>query len=61
VSVEREQTVTVVCCMTPTGIFVSPTIIFGESGSSVCIVSGYVLDDRTIEIRSPIEGKGFFL
>jgi hypothetical protein len=32
-----------------------------EPGSSVSIVSGYGLDDRTIEVRSPVEAKGFFL
>jgi hypothetical protein len=30
-------------------------------GSSVSIVSGYGLDDRAIEVRSPAEEKGFFL
>jgi hypothetical protein len=30
-------------------------------GSSVNIVSGYGLDDRAIEVRSPAEAKGFFL
>jgi hypothetical protein len=29
-----------------------------EPGSSVSIVSGYRLDDRAIEIRSPAEAKG---
>jgi hypothetical protein len=29
--------------------------------SSVSIVSGYGLDDRPIEVRSPAEAKGFFL
>jgi hypothetical protein len=29
--------------------------------SSVSIVSGYRLDDRAIEVRSPAEAKGFFL
>jgi hypothetical protein len=29
--------------------------------SSVSIVSGYGLDDRAMEIRSPAEAKGFFL
>jgi hypothetical protein len=29
-------------------------------GSSVSIVSGYGLDDRAIEVRSPAEAKGFF-
>jgi hypothetical protein len=33
----------------------------GEQGSSVSIVSGYGLDDRPIEVRSPAEAKGFFL
>jgi hypothetical protein len=32
-----------------------------ELGSSVSIVSGYGLDDRTIEVRSLAEAKGFFL
>jgi hypothetical protein len=32
-----------------------------EPGSSVSILSGYGLDDRAIEIRSPAEAKGFFL
>jgi hypothetical protein len=31
-----------------------------ELGSSVSIVSGYRLDDRAIEVRSPAEEKGFF-
>jgi hypothetical protein len=30
-----------------------------EPGSSVSIVSGYGLDDRTIEVRSPAEAKDF--
>jgi hypothetical protein len=30
-------------------------------GSSVSIVSGYGLDDRAIEVRSPAEAEGFFL
>jgi hypothetical protein len=30
-------------------------------GSSVSIVSGYGLDDRAIEVRSPAEAKGIFL
>jgi hypothetical protein len=33
----------------------------GEPGSSVSIVSGYELDDRAIEVRSPAEARGFFL
>jgi hypothetical protein len=32
-----------------------------KQGSSVSIVSGYELDDRAIEVRSPAEAKGFFL
>jgi hypothetical protein len=31
------------------------------SGSSVSIVSGYGLDDRAIEVRSPTEAREFFL
>jgi hypothetical protein len=34
---------------------------FTEPGSTVSIVSGYGLDDRVIEVRSPAETKGFFL
>jgi hypothetical protein len=30
-----------------------------EPGSSGSIVSGYGLDDREIEVRSPAEAKGF--
>jgi hypothetical protein len=30
-----------------------------EPGSSVGIVSGHGLDDRTIEVRSPAEAKDF--
>jgi hypothetical protein len=37
------------------------TCYTGEPGSSVAIVSGYGLDDRVIEVRSPAEAKGFFL
>jgi hypothetical protein len=33
----------------------------GEPGSSVSIVSGYGLDDRAIDVRSPAEAKGFLL
>jgi hypothetical protein len=36
-------------------------IIIISRGSSVSIVSGYGLDDRVIEVRSPAEVKGFFL
>jgi hypothetical protein len=32
-----------------------------EPGSSVSIVSGYGLDDRTIEVRSRVEAKDFLL
>jgi hypothetical protein len=38
------------------------SVIAGRSrGNSVSIVSGYGLDDRAIEVRSPAEAKGFFL
>jgi hypothetical protein len=30
-----------------------------NAGSSVSIVSGYGLDDREIEVRSPAEAEGF--
>jgi hypothetical protein len=30
-----------------------------EPGSSVSMVSGYGLDDRAIEVRSPAEAKAF--
>jgi hypothetical protein len=33
----------------------------GEPASSVSTVSGYELDDRAIEVRSPAEAKGYFL
>jgi len=32
-----------------------------EPGSSFSIVSGYGLDDRAIDVRSPAEEGGFFL
>jgi hypothetical protein len=32
-----------------------------EPHSSVGIVSGYELEDRKSEVRSPAEAKGFFL
>jgi hypothetical protein len=35
--------------------------IYGEPRSSGSIVSGYGLDDRAIEVRSPAEAGGFFL
>jgi hypothetical protein len=35
--------------------------IISETDSSVNIVSGYGLDDRAIEVRSPAEAKLFFL
>jgi hypothetical protein len=31
-----------------------------EPGSSVSVVSGYPLDDRAIEVRSPVEAKEDF-
>jgi hypothetical protein len=36
-------------------------LMHGKPGSSVSIVSGYGLDDRAIEVRSPAQAKGFFL
>jgi hypothetical protein len=33
----------------------------GSQGSSVSIVSGYGLDDRAIEVRSPAEARDFSL
>jgi hypothetical protein len=33
----------------------------GSRDCSVSIESGYELDDREIEVRSPAEAKGFFL
>jgi hypothetical protein len=39
--------------------FVTVVCQFGEPGSSVSIKSGYGLDDRAIEVRSPAEVKGF--
>jgi hypothetical protein len=34
-------------------------ILWSETGSSVSIVSGYGLDDRAIEVRSPAEAGDF--
>jgi hypothetical protein len=42
-----------VYCSTPT--------YWREPGSAVSIVSGYVLDDWAIEVRSPAEAKGLLL
>jgi hypothetical protein len=36
---------------------IRPARTVGEPGSSVSIVSGYGLDDRAIEVRSPAEAK----
>jgi hypothetical protein len=42
--------------------FISTGVMYNcEPGSSVSIVSGYGLDDRAIDVRSPAEAKGFFL
>jgi hypothetical protein len=38
---------------------VSPYWIHGEPGSSGSIVSGYGLDDQTIEVRSSAEANDF--
>jgi hypothetical protein len=35
------------------------TLHISEAGSSVSTVSGYGLDDRMIEVRSPAEDKDF--
>jgi hypothetical protein len=35
--------------------------LVSEPGSSVSIASGYGLDDRAIEVRSPAKVEGFFL
>jgi hypothetical protein len=42
-----------------TKILYFPTSDIDEPGSSVNIVSGYGLDDRAIEVRSPAEAKDF--
>jgi hypothetical protein len=36
-------------------------IAIRSQGSSASIVSGYALDDCSIEVRSPAEVRGFFL
>jgi hypothetical protein len=41
--------------------FLEPSILGGEPVSSVSMVSGYGLDDRTIEVRSLAEAKEFFV
>jgi hypothetical protein len=41
--------------------YIEGKVIASEPGSSVSIVSGYELNDRAVEVRSPAEGKGFFL
>jgi hypothetical protein len=41
--------------------FLYATLLDVSRGSSVSIVSGYGLEDRAIEFRSPREAKGFFL
>jgi hypothetical protein len=40
-------------------LFIAPEYFRNKPGSSVSIVSGYGLDDRAIEVRSPAEAKGF--
>jgi hypothetical protein len=42
-------------------IYLAYEILKKEPGSSVSIVSGYGLDDRENEVRSPAESKGSFL
>jgi hypothetical protein len=41
-------------------LFAINAYISCQPGSSVGILSGYGLDDRAIEVRSPVEAKGFF-
>jgi hypothetical protein len=41
-------------------LFTDYKLFLREPGSSVSIVSGYGLNDRAIEVRSPTEAKGFF-
>jgi hypothetical protein len=41
--------------------FLGCKFLSGEPGSSVSVVSGYGLDDRAIEVRSPAEAKEFLL
>jgi hypothetical protein len=36
-------------------------LFYMSRGNSVSLVSGYGLDDRAIEVRSPAEAKRFFL
>jgi hypothetical protein len=40
-------------------IYVIYKVLYFEQGSSVIIVSGYGLDNREIEVRSPAEAGGF--
>jgi hypothetical protein len=54
------------CGDEPSGSCATELVSYGllnnsEPGSSVSIVSGYGLNDRAIEVRSPAEAKGFFL
>jgi hypothetical protein len=42
-------------------LFLESRVEMCEPGSSVSIVSGYGLDDRAMEVRSPADAKGFFL
>jgi hypothetical protein len=41
--------------------YIESLTYFCEPGSSVSTASGYGMDDRAIEVRSPAEAKGFFL
>jgi hypothetical protein len=47
------------CCIG--NILGKQLLVRGELGSSVNIVSGYGLNDRAIDVRSPADAKGFFL
>jgi hypothetical protein len=47
---------------TTQNIYITSVTTFSASlGSSVSIVSGYGLDERAIEVRSPADARGFFL
>jgi hypothetical protein len=51
----------VLCIRAKHTIVTSPSVLLllCEPGSSGSIVSGYGLDDRTTEVRSPVEAKDF--
>jgi hypothetical protein len=49
------------CPDPPVFDLITITALGGEPGASVSIVSGYWLDDRAIEFRSPTGANGFLL